>query len=84
MVECKSTPRTAYQRLREDQCCEPHDKCENGRVSVLSRWQQMVKNILIYAGANGPKYDKYEPVLLGGGSFMFVRCDPEAIFREGK
>lgn len=84
MVECKSTPRMAYQRLREDQYCEPHDKCENGHASVLSRWQRILKNISAYAEADAHKYDSYEPVLLGGGSFMFIRCEPGSIFREGK
>ena len=84
MVECNSTPRTVYQQLREDQCREPRDKRENGHAPVLNRWQRMLKNISTYAEANAHKYDRYQPVLLGGGSYMFIRSEPESIFREGK
>jgi hypothetical protein len=87
MVECNSTSKMVCQRIREDWTSQSRDCCENSRTSKLSRWQQILATISAYAEANTrkyDKYDKYEPVLLGGGSYMLIRCDPESIFREEK
>ena len=84
MIECNSTSKMVYQQLREDQCCEPRDKRENGHASILNRWLRILRNILTYTEANAHKYDRYQPVPLGGGSIMFIRYEPESIFREGK
>lgn len=84
MVECKTAPTMIEQRIGKYQCCEPRDNAENSHTSILNRWQGIFKNFLAYGEANAHKHDKYEPVLLGGGSYMLIRCEPEAIFREGK
>ena len=85
MVEYGSTAKLVGQQLKEEWVSEPRESREKGRASILDRWLQILKNILgYYAEANVHKYDRYEPVLLSGGSFMFIRCEPEAIFREGK
>ena len=84
MVEYGSTSRLVGQQIGEKRVGEPRESSEKGRVFILDRWQQILKNILGYAEANAHKYDRYEPVLLGGGSYMFIRCEPESIFREGK
>ena len=84
MVECKIAPTMIEQQIRREQCCEPRAERENGQVSVLNRVQQILKNLSDYGEINTHKHNNYEPVLLGGGSYMFVRCEPEAIFREGK
>jgi hypothetical protein len=84
MVECNATSKMVYQKVRKEHCCEPHDSCGNSHVSVLNKWQQIFRDILAHAEPNAHKYDGFEPVLLGGGSTMFIRCDSESIFREGK
>ncbi len=84
MVECNSPSTIIYQEVGNDQCCEIHNSCESSRVPVLKRWRRVLKNILAYTRATHHQNDKYQPVLLGGGSCMLVRCEPEAIFREGK
>ena len=85
MVECGSTAKLVGQQLKEERVSEPRESREQGRTSILYRWQQIFKNILgYYAEANVHKYDRYEPVLLGGGSYMFIRCEPESVFREVK
>jgi hypothetical protein len=84
MVEYGSTAKLVGQQLGEERVSEPRENREKGRASILDSWQQMFENILAYAKVNAHKYDRYEPALLGGGSIMFIRCESESIFREGK
>jgi hypothetical protein len=84
MVEYGSTAKLVGQQLGEERVYKPRENCEKDRASILDRWQQILKNISGYAEANVYKYDRYAPVLLGGGSIMFIRCEPESSFREGK
>ena len=84
MVECNCTPSTVYQQVGKDQCNESHDSCAKNRVSVFSRLQQIFHNVLPFGEANAHKHDGYDPVLLGGGSVMHIRSEPESMFREGK
>lgn len=84
MVECNCTSSTVFQQVGKNQCNESHDSCDNNRVSVFNRWRQMFQNIWADAKVGVYKHDGYESVPLGGGSVMHIRCEPEAIFREGK
>ena len=84
MIECNSRSRILYQQLREDQCGEACGQPEHGYASVLNRLQRILKSISTYTEANVHSHNGYEAVPLGGGSYMFIRCEPESIFREGK